>query len=131
MKPMARRIANHFLVAALILVAGLLSPVPAQQRTPPPKTEASQPAAEPVMVARGKIVYRDRCEICHFSESDAKKMGPGLKEIYKRGKFSDGSKVDDASMEKWITNGSKNMPPFKGILKPAQIRDLIAYLRTL
>lgn len=83
------------------------------------------------MVARGKIVYRERCEICHFSESEALKVGPGLKGIYKRGKYANGSKVDDASMEKWILDGGKNMPPFKGVLNPHQISDLIAYLKTL
>ena len=82
-------------------------------------------------MARGKIVYRRRCEICHFSESEALKVGPGLKGIYKRGKYANGGKVDDASMEKWILDGGKNMPPFKGVIDPAQISDLIDYLKTL
>jgi mono/diheme cytochrome c family protein len=83
------------------------------------------------VMARGLTVYKDRCAICHFSESKAKKIGPGLTDIYKRGKFTDGSKVDDASMQKWILNGGKDMPPFKPALNANQIRDLIAYLKTL
>jgi mono/diheme cytochrome c family protein len=83
------------------------------------------------VIARGLIVYKDRCAICHFSESQAKKIGPGLAGIYKRGKFTDGGKVDDASMEKWILSGGKNMPPFKPLLNAIQVRDLIAYLKTL
>jgi cytochrome c2 len=128
---MAQRIEAPFLAAALILAAGALGTPPSQEKTPPVKAENSQPAGETAMVARGKIVYHDRCEICHFSESYAQKIGPGIKGIYKRGKFSDGRKVDDASMEKWILNGGKNMPPFKGVLKPAPIHDLIVYLKTL
>ena len=41
------------------------------------------------MIARGSIVYKDRCAICHFDESQAKKIGPGLSGIYKRGKFAE------------------------------------------
>ncbi len=83
------------------------------------------------MIARGLKVYKDRCAICHFSESDARKIGPGLAGIYKHGKFANGGKVEDASMEKRILNGGKDMPPFKSVLNPSQVSDLIAYLRTL
>lgn len=83
------------------------------------------------VISRGLIAYKNRCAICHFSESQAKKIGPGLAGTYKRGKFTDGGKVDDASMEKWILNGGKNMPPFKSVLNAIQVRDLIAYLKTL
>lgn len=89
----------------------------------------SLPAGEPAAIARGLIVYKDRCAICHFGESDAKKIGPGLKSIYKRGKFTDGGKVDDASVENRILNGGKDMPPFKPVLTPSQVRDLITYLK--
>jgi mono/diheme cytochrome c family protein len=91
----------------------------------------SLPAGVPGVVARGFIVYKDRCAICHFGESDVRKVGSGLKGIYKRGKFADGGKVDDTSMENRILNGGKDMPPFKAVLSPGQIRDLILYLRTL
>src|SRR5580704_6563944 len=79
-----------------------------------------------VVVARGLTVFKEHCAICHFSESQAKKIGPGLAGIYKRAKFADGGKVDDISMEKWILNGGKNMPPFKPVLSAIQVRELIA-----
>ncbi len=91
----------------------------------------SRPAADLTPIARGHILYRDRCEICHFSASEAKKIGPGLKGIYTRRKFADGRRVDDASIEKWIVEGGKDMPPFKAGLNPSQIRDLLAYLKTI
>jgi cytochrome c2 len=56
----------------------------------------------PADTAQGKAVYAQRCEICHYSDSTAKKMGPGLKDIYGRGKFANGKKVDDASVTAWI-----------------------------
>ncbi len=60
-----------------------------------------------------------------------KKIGPGLKGLTARGKFSDGKKVDDESLKAWIEKGGKDMPGFKDSLNDAEIRDQIAYLRTL
>jgi len=37
--------------------------------------------------ARGKEVFDKKCAICHFADSDAKKIGPGLKGISKRKTF--------------------------------------------
>ena len=42
-----------------------------------------------------------------------------------------GGKADDASIEKRILNGGKDMPPLNPALNPSQVRDLIAYLYTL
>jgi cytochrome c len=105
----------------------------AQVKTPSNKkvNNDTLPAVGPASVARGQFVYKDRCAICHFSESEVKKIGPGLKGIYKRARFTDGGKVDDASVENRILNGGKDMPPFKAVLNPSQVRDLIAYLKTL
>jgi len=123
----------HIDLLAVTLAAVFSAFAIAQEKSPAGKNAGanSQPAGEKAAIERGRIVYRERCEICHFSESDAQKIGSGMKGIYKRGKFPDGSKVNDASMEKWIVNGGKNMPPYKAVLNPGQIRDLIAYLKTL
>ena len=85
----------------------------------------------PTAVASGKQIYGARCEICHFFASKAKKVGPGLANIYPGGKFANGKKVDDAAMRVWIEAGGKDMPGFREALKPNEVRDLIAYLRTL
>jgi mono/diheme cytochrome c family protein len=117
----------------LVLIAVISVGVMAQVKNPPnnPLGNDSRTGGESAAIARGLGVYKERCAICHFSESDAKKIGPGLKAIYKRGKFPDGGKVNDASMEKWILSGGKDMPPFQQVLNPNQIHDLIAYLKTL
>ena len=101
--------------AGITLAAVFSTLAIAQEKAPAGKNANadSQPAGELAAIARGRIVYRDRCEICHFSESSAQKIGSGMKGIYKRGTFADGSKVNDASIEKWIANGGKNMPPYK------------------
>ncbi|MGH9858446.1 MAG: c-type cytochrome [Candidatus Acidiferrales bacterium] len=80
---------------------------------------------------RGRLVYQRHCAICHHATRTTKKIARGLKGIYKAGKFADGRPVTDKSMRLWIEDGGKDMPQFKNILRPAQIADLIAYIRTI
>ncbi len=80
---------------------------------------------------RGRQFFEDQCAICHFRASNEKKIGPGLKAIFRNGKFANGKKVDDASMRAWIENGGVDMPAFKESLTAQQISDLIAFLKTL
>ena len=82
-------------------------------------------------VAAGKAIFEQRCAICHYTEGTAKKIGFGLKGLYPRGKFAAGGIVDDLSVASWIEKGGKDMPGFRGALKPEQIRALVAYLKTL
>jgi mono/diheme cytochrome c family protein len=89
---------------------------------------ASSAAAD---AAKGKKVFAAQCSVCHFSASRAKKIGPGLKDLSRRGEYADGKTVDDASLREWIEKGGKDMPGFKDSLNAEQIRDLIAYLKTL
>jgi len=112
----------------LTLACGAAS---AQDKSPKGKNPVVIAQGEPSAITRGRAIYQQRCEICHFGASEAKKIGPGLKGIYPRGKFADGRRVDDLSIEKWIVEGGKDMPPFKGVLNPSQIRDLLSYLKTL
>jgi cytochrome c len=81
---------------------------------------------------KGKDIFTKKCALCHFAESDQKKIGPGLKGISKRGTFSvNGNKVTDENLKSWIENGDTLMPPFKEVLEPAEIKDVIAYVKTL
>ncbi|HET6930232.1 MAG TPA: cytochrome c [Candidatus Acidoferrum sp.] len=83
-------------------------------------------------VARGKTVFQQKCSVCHYDNSDQKKIGPGLKGLAKRGTFSvNGNKITDESLKAWIENGDQLMPPFKDALEPGQIKDVIAYVKTL
>jgi len=99
------------------------------------KTGENKPAAQAEVaggdVSKGRGVYRAHCAICHFSASTTKKIGPGMKGLYARGRFTDGTKVNDTSLHRWIERGGKNMPGFKNSLRARQIRDLMAYLKTL
>lgn len=106
-------------IFALLLGCAL---VDAQRENRMRSTEASD-------VERGQKIYEKKCAICHFATSAEKKIGPGMKGIMKNEKFSNGRKVNDEDMRRWIEDGGKNMPPSR--LNVEQIRELIAYLKTL
>ena len=101
---------------------------------PPAKKSASNGGSKGggAAAARGKDVFEKKCAICHYADSDAKKIGPGLKGLAKRGTFSvNNNKVTDENLKTWIENGDSLMPPFKDVLEAAQIKDVIAYVKTL
>lgn len=82
------------------------------------------------LVDAGRIVFNQRCEICHFSESSARKIGPGLKGLFTRTRFASGSKISEASVAGVIRDGGKDMPGYSDVLKSGQIQALIAYLKS-
>ena len=97
-------------------------------KTPPKKAAAGKTGS----ATKGKEVFDQKCGICHFADSDAKKIGPGLKGISKRGTFTvNNNKFTDDSLKTWIENGDSLMPPFKDVLDEQQIKDVIAYVKTL
>ena len=94
------------------------------------KKQAPGGSAEAVL--RGKAVFDKRCAVCHFAASEAKKIGPGLRGLNKRGTFRFiGNKVADEALKSWIENGDNLMPPFKEVLGAEEIKDLVRYVRTL
>ena len=119
------------LLAGLLFAGTGLLAAQSKQATAPAKKPAAQAKAPAGNTTKGKALFKENCEICHYAANTAKKIGPGLKGIYKRGKFADGKKVDDASMQEWVLKGGVDMPSFEGTLTEEQVRDLIAYLRTL
>jgi len=79
---------------------------------------------------KSKDVYT-QCGMCHNADSDEKKMGPGLKGLFKKDKLASGKKVNDSTVRSQIDEGGKGMPPYKDMLSDQEKDDLIAYLKTL
>ena len=101
---------------------------------PPAKTSSKKAGnhAAGGSATRGKEVFEKKCAVCHFADSDAKKIGPGLKGISKRGTFTvNGNKVTTEALTTWIENGDSMMPGMKESLEPGQIKDVVAYVKTL
>lgn len=119
-------------IAFAVAFATLLALAVAATAPPPTSAQAvSEKSASTASVENGKELYDRYCAACHYPTTTAKKIGPGLKTIYRRGKFEDGTPVNDQTMRRWIEKGGKNMPGFEKTLKPQQLADLIAYLKTL
>jgi cytochrome c2 len=79
---------------------------------------------------KGKVVF-EQCAICHNPDSDEKKMGPGLKGLFKKDKLSSGKKPTEANVRARIDDGGNGMPAYKDMLSDQEKDDLIAYLKTL
>jgi cytochrome c len=79
---------------------------------------------------KGKAVF-EQCAICHNADSDEKKMGPGLKGLFKKDKMVNGKKPTDATVLAKINEGGNGMPGYKDTLSDQEKDDVIAYLKTL
>lgn len=76
---------------------------------------------------RGEELYYYKCWICH---NQFAKAGPQLKDIFKRPTFT-GSEdpISEQTVASKIREGGPGMPSFGTTLKPADITDLISYLK--
>jgi cytochrome c2 len=80
--------------------------------------------------AKGKEVF-EQCGVCHNPDSDEKKMGPGLKGLFKKDKMTNGKKPTEANVRTRVDEGGQGMPAYKDMLSDQEKEDLIAYLKTL
>jgi mono/diheme cytochrome c family protein len=125
-------IVNRNFIVLGIAVLAVSGAVFAQDPDAKPPAKKSTGGGSAAAAARGKDVFDKKCGVCHYADSDAKKIGPGLKGIGKRGTFTvNNNKVTDESLRTWIENGDNLMPPFKDVLDAGQIKDVVAYVKTL
>lgn len=80
---------------------------------------------------KGKEVFTGNCAVCHNADSDEKKMGPGLKGLFKKDKLVNGKKPTEANVREKIDTGGNGMPAYKDILSDQDKDNVIAYLKTL
>lgn len=110
---MMRRILCSLAAAALLLAPSLI--------------RADEKAGD---VEKGKEVF-EQCGVCHAADSTEKKMGPGLKGLYKKEKMTNGKKPTDETVLHVINNGGNGMPGYDELLSAEEKRDVLAYLKTL
>jgi cytochrome c len=79
---------------------------------------------------KGKELF-EQCSVCHNADSDEKKMGPGLKGLFKKAKLSNGKPLTEASVRAIINAGGNGMPAYESILSDEEKNHVIAYLKTL
>lgn len=80
--------------------------------------------------SKGQTVF-DNCAVCHNADSTDTKVGPGLKNLFKREKLLNGKPVNEANVREIIEKGGSSMPPMGGVLSDEDKDNLIAYLKTL
>ena len=78
----------------------------------------------------GAALFKTKCSVCHGAD------GKGATAVGKADKVRDlGSaevqKQSDADLSAIITNGKDKMPAYGKSLKPDQVKDLVAYIRSL
>ena len=80
---------------------------------------------------KGKEIF-EQCGVCHNSDSEEKKMGPGLKGLFKKPTLSDGkTKTTDENVVSKINAGGNGMPAYQEMLTDEERNHLIAFLKTL
>ena len=79
---------------------------------------------------KGKEIFT-QCGVCHNADSDEKKMGPGLKGLFKKDKLTNGKKPTEANIRARVDEGGNGMPAYKDMLSDQEKDDLVAYLKTL
>ena len=77
-----------------------------------------------------EATYKAKCQMCHGP--DGKGETPAGKAMkVKDFSSEDVQKMSDADLAAAITNGKGKMPAYGKSLKPEQIKDLVAYIRSL
>jgi cytochrome c len=80
---------------------------------------------------KGKQEFQQQCSVCHNAETEQKKMGPGLRGLFKRDKLANGRKPTETNVRGQIDQGGNGMPAYKDMLSDKEKDDLVAYLKTL
>ena len=76
-------------------------------------------------IFNGKDVYEMHCQTCHGV--DGRSMEPGIPD-FTRG---ESLMVPDAQLFEQLWDGMRHMPSYRGMMDDSDLRDVIAYLRTL
>ncbi len=81
-------------------------------------------------VEKGKEVFQ-QCSVCHYPDKEEKKMGPGLKGLFKKEKLHNGKAATEKNVMEVIDKGGNGMPAYEDLLTAEEKADLLAYLKTL
>ena len=83
------------------------------------------------LAAKGALVFQTNCSACHLTDSTGKKIGPGLKGLFKGDKFPiSGRPITEDNFRSVLNKPIAKMPPF-GHLPDEEVDALIEYLKTL
>ena len=106
--------------------------VRALRADPTPPEEVNAVTSEIVgSVEKGASFYNAKCLSCHYPDSEDKKLGPGLKDLFKKEKFPySGRPTTVENIKQQLIRPALVMPSFTKMTEQ-EIADLFAYLQTL
>src|SRR5581483_4832268 len=81
----------------------------------------------------GEYLFFQRCSLCHVPQYSKTSAVSDLPPVFigLDGMFKDADPGMENTARTFILNGTQRMPGFKYALKPEEIDNLIAYLKTL
>ena len=115
-----------FLAAWAVLVSISMAPVPLPAQQQQPSAEAGSLSPDELT---GKKFFLQRCSICHLPQQPApqRSYGPPLDRLFAGGATS---ATETRVREVIRRGGPSGMPGFQYGLEPAEINQIIAYLKT-
>ena len=79
----------------------------------------------------GKMLFDNQCSFCHHADRTDSKLGPGLKGVLKAENLpASGRPATPENVTQQLLNPYQSMPSFSS-LSEQEIKDLVAYLKTL
>lgn len=117
-----------------LLVAALMTPLAVSSGK---KKKNEKSGAGKGSASAGQAIFKKNCEMCHFADKSDKKLGPGLKELFKSKELPESHKpATEANVREQIEKGSPDakpmpMPAFAEKLTEEEMQNLLAYLKTL
>jgi mono/diheme cytochrome c family protein len=77
----------------------------------------------------GAATYKAKCQMCHGADGQPTAAGKSMKALPLNS--PDLKKAPTATLIASVTNGKNKMPAYAGKLTDAQIKEVVAYIRTL
>lgn len=124
---------------ALTCVAIAMIATACTETATPTNTSSSRPAASPAAPAATASVdefataranYKKNCEACHNPEATGGLVKVDKKQIKVPSlKAEHAIKHTDEQLTKMITNGEEEMPSFKNKMSPAEISEMVRFVR--
>ena len=116
---------------AIALLATACTETATPTNTSTPRAAAPAPSASVDQLAAARANFTKNCEPCHGPKGEGGLVKVDDKKIKVPSLKADHAiKHTDEQLTKMITNGEEEMPAFKDKLKPAEITELVRFIRT-
>ena len=114
----------------ILLLATACTEKVAPTNTSTPTSAAPAPSASVDELANARANFTKNCEPCHGPTGEGGLVKVNNKQIKVPSlKAEHAKKHTDEQITKMITNGEEEMPAFKDKLKPAEIAEMVRFVR--